>query len=194
MAFFVLQIGGVEQYRYAWFEAAGTPNYGSAPDCPACHRAVGMREWLPPHVVALRQTKHLGDFLHGAGACPFLCQARVVERWRAHELRGMDRLYPISVSRMRTIREANDSPWPALFGVDVPHSLAPVEHDRMNVEWTQLPDAEHCRTCGPGGGGRGASSAVGNELSLTSNHGGVTISSSRSISPVRFCSVSAPRM
>ena len=152
MAFHVLKIGGYDQYRYAWFEVSGEPNYGNAPHCPACHRPVGMLAWLPPHVVELKQAKHVGDFVLGAGGCPFLCQARVVERWRAHGLSGMDCLYPIQIAQNRTRQQTNDS---VLYGIGVQHSVTRVEHDRMGVAWTWPPDANYCRTCGPGGGGVG---------------------------------------
>jgi hypothetical protein len=154
MAFFVLKVGRFAQYRYAWFEVAGRPNYAGAPECPTCRRAVGMLTWLPPHRVALKQSKQIGDFVSGAGGCPFLCQSRVVEQWHAQELGGMDQLYPIEISRVGTTRRANESPRPTLFGVNVPHSLVRVEHDQMNVDWAERPHTDYCRTCGPGGGGR----------------------------------------
>jgi hypothetical protein len=79
----------------------------------------------------------------------------VVERWHEYQLTGMDRLFPITVSRMGTTRKSNDAPRPKLLGIDVPHMLARVEHDRMGVEWSQQPGVNHCRVCGPGGGGNG---------------------------------------
>lgn len=191
MNFFALCVGRFEQYRFAWFEVPEASRYGDPPTCPSCRRPIGSRTWLPPHAVALKQTRRVGDFVGGAGGCEFLCQARVVASWRAHGLSGMDDAFPVQISRMGTTSRSNASPRPSLVGVKVPHTMTRVDHSRMDVEWASAPEAGSCRTCGPGGGGRGgiirrwqrvvidAASWNGEDLFIAVNLSGVVLVSER---------------
>ena len=196
MNFFALRIGRFEQHRFAWFEMPEAARYGDPPTCPSW-RPIGSLTWQPPHVVALKQTRRVGDFVGGAGGCEFLCQARVVSAWRAHGLSGMDDAFPVQISRMGTTSRSNASPRPSLFGVTVPHTMTRVDHSRMDVEWEQAPEAGNCRTCGPGGGGRAgiirrrqrvvvdATSWSGEDLFIAVNQPGVVLVSERAAAMIR---------
>ena len=155
--FSVLRIGRYAQYKFAWYELHGEAQYTDpAPTCPSCGGPVGMlRGWRAPNEVVLKQPRHVGDFVAGAGGCDFLVSERVLEAAKNMALIGFQRVFPITVVRMGTTAKARSYPRPQLYGVELTHSRAQVDHEAMDVVWRKPPQKAYCRLCGPGGGGTG---------------------------------------
>lgn len=153
--FFVLTVGGFEQYKYAFYEPPQDANYADAwPTCPECNGPVGGRYWLPPHQVTLKQPRNIGDFLFGGGGADLLVSERFLRAYETDGLTGIERTCSVQVTRMGTTKKASTYAFPVLFGVWFQHGPARVDYDAMSVIWEHLPQPDHCRVCGPGGGGK----------------------------------------
>jgi hypothetical protein len=155
--FYVLKVGGFEQYKYAWYEALEDARYADAgPVCPVCHGPVGGLYWLPPRRVELKQPRRVGDFVYGAGGTDLIVSERFHNASTGEGLTGIRNSYPVEVTRMGTTKRAKEYPVPSLFGIEIQHGPARVIHDEMGVVWSSKPGPEYCRACGPGiGGGSG---------------------------------------
>lgn len=153
-SFFVLEIGGFTQYKYAWFETTSKAQYSSALLCQACNRPISSKRWLEPYEVILKQSRNIGDFLTGAGGCDFITSEKFLNICSDYELKGIDKIYPIIVKKMGTTKKAKEYSLPVLYGVDIKHTRALVDFDKMGVVWGSAPPPDYCRSCGPGGGGR----------------------------------------
>ncbi len=156
--FYVLEIGGFTQYKYAWFEPCGEVEYLiPAPTCPACGRYIGMlRGWASPNEVVLKQARNVGDFVYGPGGCDFLVSRRFFDTYEGEGLTGIERSFPISIRRMGTTKKAKSYPHPELIGVELLHTTTQVNRARMDVVSSTRSRRDYCRLCGPGGGGGGS--------------------------------------
>src|SRR5947209_4063615 len=121
--FYVLKVGRFTQYKYAWYEPFGRDNYADDwPRCPACDRAVGMRYWLPPHRVVLKQPRNVGDFVSGPGGPDLLVSERFRADYVAEGLTGIRDMFPVEVARMGTTAKARTLAMPQLYGVYFTHA------------------------------------------------------------------------
>jgi hypothetical protein len=154
--FFLLSIGMFAQYKYAWYEPYGKTRYFKEyPQCPKCGRAVGGLYWQPPYNVVLKQPRKIGDFIAGAGGCDFLVSNKFLDLYTKEKLNGIEKILPITVSRMGTSKKAKSLGVPIIFGLYLRHSLTQVKHSDMGIIWFSNPEPDYCRLCGPGGGGGG---------------------------------------
>ena len=151
---FVLQIGGVTQRRYAWFEPVDA-SHGEAPRCPACGDFLGGKRWLPPHRVEIREPRRVGDFVYGTGGSDFAVSARFKTAYERAGLRGIEAFLPLEVVRMGTTPKAQSYPKPTLYGVEIQRGPGRVDYERSNAAWWERPQPDYCRVSGPGGGGKG---------------------------------------
>src|SRR3712207_3772079 len=125
--FYVLSIGGLTQFKFAWAEAVDQVMGEPAPRCPACHSFVGMLRWLPPRTVSLKQPRRIGDFTICIGGADFIVSAAVVDAWAEAQLVGWERTYPVQVVRCGSRGVAPPHDLPSLAGVDVCHSACRVD-------------------------------------------------------------------
>jgi hypothetical protein len=154
--FFVLEIGSRTQYKFAWSEPfyRKPEEYRTSDDCPTCPHcggAIGMRSWLPPHRVAIKQPRKIGDFLDGPFS--FVVSERFKLLYEKSTLTGIKEFHPLEVVQMAARKKEYTKP--SLFGVDVVHSRARINYDLSVTKWWKLPQSDYCRKCGPGGGGKG---------------------------------------
>jgi hypothetical protein len=151
----VLKVGNWTQYKFAWAAVVDQVTSERAPECPACHRPIGMLRWLPPHTLWLKQARRIGDLSICNGGADILATARVADRWAGAGLVGWEKVYPVRVLKVGSRGGSPPPVLPELFGVDVCHSACRVDYGLAGVQWTTEPQTDYCRVCGPGGGGRG---------------------------------------
>ena len=124
-----------------------------APACPACGGPIGgLRGWNDPKVI-LKQPRRVGDFVWGAGGCDFLISQSFLTAYQEYNLKGIERIFPVTIHRMGTTKKAKSYVKPKLFGVELKHTTTQVDYDGMDVIWDEVPNKDYCRLCGPGGGG-----------------------------------------
>jgi hypothetical protein len=109
--FYVLEIGNRTQYKFAWCEPyyRNPEEYRTSddyPTCPTCGGAIGMRRWLPPHRVAIRQPRQIGDFLDGPFS--FVVSERFKLLYEKSTLTGLKKFHPLEVVKMGA--KKNDYP------------------------------------------------------------------------------------
>ena len=110
-----------------------------------------MRRWLPPHRVAIKQPRRIGDFLDGAFS--FVVSERFKLLYEQSNLTGLKEFHPLEIVQMGARHKEYTKP--SLFGVDVVHSRARINYDLSVTKWWKFPESDYCRHCGPGGGGKG---------------------------------------
>jgi hypothetical protein len=150
--FFVVEIGGFSQYKYAWFETTDSANYSNeAPQCPTCSRYIGPIEWLPPYDVVIKQPRTVGDFVSGVGGCDFLASSKLLSAIEESRLSGIAYKYPITVRKMGTTKTSIQRIPPTLTGIKFVHSKTRVNFDKMGVVWSKVPSDDSCKLCGLNG-------------------------------------------
>jgi hypothetical protein len=119
--------------------------------CSACGRPIANLRWLPPFRVWLKNPRIIPDLIQCFGGPDLLVSHRLHDELRHARLKGIDRSYPVQVTRVAT-RRTERTP-PALFGVDLVHSYCRVDFAASGVTWSTPPEEHFCSVCGPGGGG-----------------------------------------
>jgi hypothetical protein len=154
-SFYVLKIGSLTQYNFAWAEAVD-PNVSMEPQrCRACRRAISMLQWLPPHTVWLKQPRMIGDFMICVGGSFFLASKQFQDALLAYRLSGIERSYPITVVKAGSRGHTPPANLAQIFGFDVQHTTCRVDYDASGATWMEEPAPNVCPHCGPGGGGAG---------------------------------------
>jgi hypothetical protein len=153
--FFVLEIGRYTQYKFAWYEVTKHATYSTeCPRCPFCGGSVGSLYWLPPYEIILKQPRHVGDFVLGAGGCDLLVSERFMKLYEHEKLTGIDEVLPITVVRMGTSKKSTTLKAPKLYGLYLQHTRTQLKYEEMGITWGNPPKADYCTLCGPGGGGK----------------------------------------
>ena len=153
--FFILEIGSLTQYKYAWAEVVDQNVAVSPPQCPKCKRAIGMLPWLPPYNAWLKQPQNIGDFVSCFGGATFLGSERFLKALQKYKLKGVERSYPIQIVKIGSRGKSPQEEIPKLFGIDIQHTLCRVDYNSSKVKWTEPPKPNYCSICGPGGGAEG---------------------------------------
>jgi hypothetical protein len=127
---------------------AGAPhNVGEAPECPACNRAIGMREWLPPYRVEIDVWgKTFADIASGPGL-DLLVSERFASLWCEEGLVGLEGFDPVEIVRVRRRRRTPDTP-PRYFRVSVVQSDTTVDPVQSGMRWESPELCEVCREDG----------------------------------------------
>lgn len=153
MKFYKIEVGSLNQYKYAWYELTDNANISNDhPKCPQCGRAVGNHYWLPPFEVIIKQPHNIGDFLSGFG-CDLMVSEKFKRKYEESELTGVVNFYPITIKKMGTTKKSNELIKPLLFGTNVKRTFTRVIYEEMAVTWGNPPSNNYCKFCGPGGGG-----------------------------------------
>jgi len=173
--FFVLEVDAFSP-PFAWYETPEDVRYADeSPLCPVCGAAVGGLYWLPPYRVILKHRRNVGDFVGGTGGADLLVSERFKKAYESEQMTGIERFIPIEiiekpVTNPHVPRQLNlievepdktrcapnvPPATPDLFGVYFKHSMTRVAKEEMGIEWMTQPEPDYCRTCGPGGGGKG---------------------------------------
>lgn len=153
-AFYVVKIGSLTQYKFAWAEAVDQ-EMSDAPCCPKCGRCIGMLRWEPPFTVWLKQARTIGDLTICIGGADFLATRRFVDAALDDSIVGIAREIPVDVVKVGSRGKPPGPEVPELFGVDVVHSSMRVDYMASQVRWDERPAEDYCHVCGPGGGGCG---------------------------------------
>jgi hypothetical protein len=149
-----LEVGWLTQYKYAWCEP--TDLDGPLADCDRCEtcgRALSLLKWLPPYRVNLKQPRVIAEF--SRGVFDFVVTDIVREGIEREGFTGVAEFHPLEVVRMGAHHKPGKYAVPKLFGVSVQRTQTRLDYGRSVESWRQRPAPDHCRACGPGGGGEG---------------------------------------
>lgn len=140
------------QYATAYYEADEHTACGEFPKCPKCGGAIGMRRWLPPRRVHLKQARDIGDLIFGAGGGDMLVSEKFKETFERSGLTGIKEFNPVEVVSIIPKNESRRSL--ILFEAVIGIRQSKVLFEKMGVTWQRKPTRYCCDLCGPGGGGR----------------------------------------
>jgi len=181
------------------FAQVAQAHYDSEPiRCSVCRRPVANLRWAPPFRIWLKNPRVIPDLIQCFGGPDLLVSSALHDELRRARLKGIERAYPVQITRIGTRR--SDRRRPALFGIDLTHSYCRVDFDASGVTWSTLPEYDFCSTCGPGGGGGAGcfwsferlmfdiSGWDGEEIFLPINLAGTPILTEDAISKIDFSS------
>lgn len=151
--FYRLEKSRFTQYEYAFYDVAEETKYGDFPKCPKCKSPLGMRRWLPPLRVHLKQARQIGDFIFGAGGGDMLVTERFKNEFEKLNLKGIKEFNSVEVLSIKPKSIKRNIP--VLFEAVIAIRQSKVLYEKMGVIWTQEPSKDCCGFCGGGTGKSG---------------------------------------
>jgi len=149
--FAVMEVGGFDQYRFAWSEVA---RRGKSVEvervCPGCKRDCGDSRRIPPVEVVLKQPRTVGDFVHADLADMVLVSDRFRQLYESGGFNGLSDWLPVKVRRQGSRGTDRYDP-PRLWAVYFCTSSGRLDPNALGIQWMNEPETEWCPVCGPDG-------------------------------------------